>query len=279
MSTELAEDKNKGILLMAKRPEDYELNFLHQCTKDELEPLVGIILGTDDNGNIDRSGRISSSLESSDNFKKHYPDHTKYVDEIIEEIQTYGGNTFVNLFRGCGVTYHEILCDACDKLDVNYNKVQSTELIEEGLLCKVLRDMWAKLSDEEKKKLLAEVGGGHADIGGMADVALIALVRAGGFASFRIMLIVVNAIAKVILGRGLPLAANAALAKMLGVLAGPIGWAIAGVWTAFDIAAPAYRVTLPAVVYISALRKMKKEGANLSAEEKKEAGFPQEDVD
>jgi len=270
---------NQGETKMAKRPEDYELNFLHDCTKDELEPLVGIILGTDDKGNIDRTGRLSSTLESSENFKKNYPDHTKYVDEMIEEIQTFGGNTFVNLFRGCGVSYHEILCDACDKFKVNYNRVQGTELIEEGLLCKVLRDMWEKLSEDERKKLLAEVGGGRADIGGMADAALIALVRAGGFASYRIMLLVVNAIAKVILGRGLTAATNAALCKTLSVLAGPIGWAIAGVWAAFDIAAPAYRVTLPAVVYIAALRKMKKECASLSPEEKNAAGFSQENVD
>ena len=53
--------------------------------------------------------------------------------------------------------------------------------------------------------------------------------------------------------------------RTLHMLAGPIGWAIAGVWTAF------YRVTVPAAVYIAALRKMKKEGAALSAAERGEA--------
>ena len=256
---------------MAKRPEDYELDFLHQCTKEELAPLVGILLGTDKDGNIDLNGRISSALESTPAFRKHYPDHTKYVDEIIEEVQKYGGNALRNMVRGSGVTYHELLCDVCDKRKVNYNKVQRTEVIEEGLLCKVLSDAWSNLSDEEKATLLSEVGGGHANVGGVAAAALIALFRQGGFASYKLVITVVNAIAKAVLGRGLALGGNVVLAKAMCVLAGPIGWAIAGAWTAFDCAGPAYRVTVPAAVYIAALRKMKKEGAALSAAERGEA--------
>ncbi len=248
---------------MAKRPEDHELDFLHSCSKEELEPIVGAILGTDDDGNIDASGRISSELESSDAFKQFYPDHTQYVDEIIEELQKYGGNTLVNMFRKCGVSYHEVLCDVADKMSVNFNRLQDTEMIEEHLLEKVLREMWEKMSDEDKKKLLKEVGGGKAQLGGAGDAAFIALVRAGGFASYKIMLVVVNAIAKIILGRGLPIAVNAGLAQLLGVLAGPIGWSLAAVWTAFDIGAPAYRVTIPACVYIAALRKLKRDAASV----------------
>ena len=256
---------------MAKRPEDYELDFLHQCTKEELAPLVGIVLGTDKDGNIDLNGRISSALESTLAFRKHYPDHTKYVDEIIEEVQKYGGNAIVAIFRKTGVTYHELLCDVCDKCKVNYNKVQRTEVIEEGLLCKVLSDTWSKLSDEEKATLLSKVGGGHANVGGVAGAALIALFRRGGLASYRLVLIVVNTIAKAILGRGFTLLGNVMLVETLSVLAGPIGWAIAGAWMAIDCAGPAYRVTVPAAVYIAALRKMKKEGAALSAAERVEA--------
>lgn len=241
---------------MAKVPGDHDLDFLRQCTKEELEPLVGIILGTDDNGNIDRGGRISSELEQSSNFRKHWPDHTKYVDEIIEEIQTFGGNSFANAFRGHGVPYREVLTDVCDKQKVNYNGRSSIEQIEENLLCKVLREMWEKMSEEDRAKLLEEVGGGRADIGGMADAALIALFRAGGFASYKILLIMVNAIAKAILGRGLPLVVNAALCKWAAFWAGPVGWAIAGIWTALDLGGAAYRVTIPAAVYIAALRKL-----------------------
>ncbi|MFL9996938.1 hypothetical protein PQR34_37965 [Paraburkholderia sediminicola] len=38
------------------------------------------------------------------------------------------------MFRGGkGVTYKEVLCDVCDKLDVNYSKKSSVEMISESL--------------------------------------------------------------------------------------------------------------------------------------------------
>ncbi|MUU32146.1 hypothetical protein F7210_07185, partial [Helicobacter pylori] len=37
-------------------------------------------------------------------------------------------------------------------------------------------------------------------------------------------------------------------------LTGPVGWIITGVWTAIDIAGPAYRVTIPACIVVTTLR-------------------------
>ena len=240
---------------MAKRPEDYELNFLHSCTKEELEPLVGIILGTDGDGNIDRSGRVSSELDNSPAFRNYYPDHTKYVNEIIEEIQKYGGNSIINFFRGTGVSFHEVLCDAAEKMNVNFNSIQSTELIEEKLLEKVLTDTWEKMDEAQRSELLNAIG--RPNLGGIGASTLITIFRAGGFKSYQISLWIVNAIAKLILGRGISLAGNVIIARTLSILAGPIGWAISAVWTTFDVASTAYRVTIPACIYIAALRKMK----------------------
>ncbi|GAA8800604.1 hypothetical protein BTM150_04430 [Helicobacter pylori] len=51
-----------------------------------------------------------------------------------------------------------------------------------------------------------------------------------------------------------------ALKKTLGILAGPIGWAITGALVSINLAGPAYRVTVPACVLIVALRlKLKAE--------------------
>ena len=250
--------KNKEKKHMAKLPNDYELDFLKNCTKEELEPLVGAILGTDDNGNIDRSGRFSSELDNTPAFATHFPDHTKYVNEIIEEIQKYGGNTIANAWRGTGVSYHEVLCDAADKMKVNFNSAQTTQTIEDQLLAKVLEDAWEKMSEDERKKLIDEAGNVFgAKVGGIGAGVLIQIIRMGGFKSYQIALIVANAVAKAILGRGISFAGNIYLTRVLAVLAGPIGWAITAVWTAFDFASQAYRVTIPACIYIAALRKMK----------------------
>lgn len=243
---------------MAKLPNDYELDFLKTCTKDELEPLVGAILGTDGKGNIDRSGRFSSELDKKPAFTTHFPDHTKYVDEIIEEIQKYGGNTIANTVRGMGVSYHEVLCDVANKMKVNFNPTQTTQTIEDHLLAKVLEDAWEKMSEDERKKLIEEAGNVFGmKMGGIGAGVLVHIMRAGGFKTYQIALMVVNVIAKAILGHGLSFAGNIYLTRLIAVLAGPVGWIVTGVWTAFDIASQAYRVTIPACIYIAALRKMK----------------------
>lgn len=41
----------------------------------------------------------------------------------------------------------------------------------------------------------------------------------------------------------------------MAILTGPIGWVITGLLTAIDIAGAAYRVTIPAVINIAALRQ------------------------
>lgn len=47
-----------------------------------------------------------------------------------------------------------------------------------------------------------------------------------------------------------------ASARLFTVFAGPIGWVLSGLWTAFDIAGPAYRVTVPCTITIAYLRKV-----------------------
>jgi uncharacterized protein YaaW (UPF0174 family) len=250
---------------------DEHLEFLNTCTAEELDPLLDVILDKD------RSGRISSELDTSEEYKKYSPDHTKYTSEIVREIQKYGGNTVMNIFRGGeGVPYKEVLCDVCDHLKVNFNKRQSLKLIEEALLSKVLQQVWEEMSEEERAKVLEDVDYETHSAGGVTSATMIALFRAGGFTSYKIVLIIINAIWKLLFGRGLSLAANATIARTASIFAGPIGWAIAGVWTAFDIASPALRVTIPACIYIAGLRRMK-ETKVLNSNTPN--GFPQEEID
>ena len=82
------------------------------------------------------------------------------------------------------------------------------------------------------------------------------MFRAGGFKSYQLTLIIVNAVLKVLIGRGLPLVGNVILVRIANILTGPIGWVITGLWTAVDIAGPAYRVTIPAVIQIAYLRML-----------------------
>jgi uncharacterized protein YaaW (UPF0174 family) len=79
-------------------------------------------------------------------------------------------------------------------------------------------------------------------------------IRAGKFSAYQVAVIVANTVLKAVIGRGLPIVVNAALTRVMGVLAGPIGWVLTAIWTIVDIAGPAYRVTIPAVIYVAYLR-------------------------
>ncbi len=192
---------------------------------------------------------------------------------IAEELQRYGGNTFVNLFRDEGVLYKEALCDACDHLKVNYHEESPTSLIEKNMLSKLLKDSLEKMSGREIKELGHELGMTNIDkvIGENKQVliaSVLTLFKAGGSHSYALAVSVADAMVKKTLGHGLSsVVGKVALKKTLGILAGPIGWVITGALVSVNLAGPAYRVTVPACVLIAALRLKLK--AEQEANEKK----------
>lgn len=125
------------------------------------------------------------------------------------------------------------------------------------MLSSILQKSLEKMSDEEIRELCDELGVKNTNkLGKQAlSTAALTLFRMGGFKSYQLALIVANAVIKAIFQRGLSLGANAALTRGLSILTGPVGWIITGVWTAIDIAGPAYRVTVPACVLVVTLRK------------------------
>lgn len=236
---------------------DPDLEFLSTMSSKELNDLVYLL--THDK---DGSKRLTEHLTINDDYKRYYPEHSRYWKVIAEEIQLFGGNSFANLFRGGeGVLYREVLCDVCDKLKVEYNKRVSTKEIEQALMLKVLQVAIEKMSPEELKKLQNELGSSvKSSISSftpqMAYSAFSTVFRAGGFQSYVLIRAVVNVISKQLTGRGLSLAANAAIGRYFAAFTGPIGWAVTGIWTAYDIAGTAYRVTVPAVFQIIYLRSL-----------------------
>jgi len=245
---------------------DSDLEFLRNINSEDLNDLVFCLTH-------DKDGypRLTEELTQSDLYKAHYPDHQKYWHLIAAEIQRFGANTIMTFFRGGeGVLYKEVLMDVCDKLKVNYNKESSTERIENNLLMKILADSLKKMSPEELKELAESVG--IKNVGSMKAEAFVglfqAVFRAGGFRSYQLTVIIANAVLEALIGRGLSVAGNATLTRTMAILTGPIGWVITGVWTALDIAGPAYRVTIPAVIQVATLRQK-----SLYEEQAKEISF------
>lgn len=177
---------------------------------------------------------------------------------IAAEIQCFGANSFATIFRGGkGVPYKEVLTDVCEKMKVNFNKDSSVEVIEQNLLMKILKDSLEKMSMAEVRQLAESLGVKNFNVvtaetlvGGFQTI-----FKLGGFKSYQLTVIIVNAVMKALIGRGLSFAATGTLMRAASVLTGPIGWAITGIWTAVDLAGAAYRVTLPAVIQVAFLRQ------------------------
>ncbi len=230
---------------------DPDLEFLKNVPSANLNELVDY-LTKDKDGNL----RLTEELTDNSRYKSDCPDHHQYWDLIAAELQYFGANTIATILRGGeGVPYREILTDVCNKMKVNYNQAARVGAIEMNLLMKVLTDSMEKMSPDDLKAVVEELNLNTTDFTGPAvAAALQGAVFYSGFAAYQMATIVANAVAKQLLGRGLTIAANATLTRTIGMFAGPIGWALTGLWTIIIIAGPAYRVTIPAVIQVAYLR-------------------------
>ncbi len=229
---------------------DDDLEFLSKCSSTDLSILYNVLTR-----NKKGARRFTESLTADERVIKNYPDHSLYWDSIAAEVQHFGGNTFANTFRGCGVLYKKILRMVCRRYKVKYDSSLSTGQNELRLLVQILSKSAEKMSKEE---LIALVEGLNLKTTNFSKAGVLAALQTGieygGFAAYRATVIVANSVAKAILGRGLTLAANAMLTRSIGILAGPIGWTITTAWAFYDIAGPAYRVIIPAVIEVAYLR-------------------------
>lgn len=229
---------------------DKDLEFLRDANDEMFAVFVETMI---------EKGGFSEFITISEEYKKYGKDYKKYIGTIIEEFLAYGSNTFLNIFGNYN-SYKKILCDVAEKLKVNFNEKQSVENIEEKVLEKVLEKAIEEMSPQERAELdglakQAKSNYGSINVGAEASFIFINIFRAGGFASYKLTVIIVNAIAKAILGRGLSLAGNAALTRAMSIFAGPIGLAITAIWSLIDIAGTAYRVTIPCTILIAAMRR------------------------
>ena len=255
---------------------DADLEFLGQCSDEQLRELADILM-KDEDGKL----RYTEEITKTKEYKIYEHRYSRYWKILAGELQLFGGNSVVNnIFRfGRGVKYDEILNDVLDKINVPYNKSLNILTKEDKLIEKIFSDMLKNMPEEKKMELVKDMDLKVTGFGNQAIMAAVqAGIRAGGFLSYQITVIVANYIARLLLGRGLTLATNAALTKGLSLFIGPIGWVVTGVWTAFDITGPAMRVTLPACVIVAFLRKTtlletKKNEKKYEEEEKMEEDF------
>lgn len=220
------------------------LDILTACSNEDLQPLVDIIEKTE-----------THTLGAYTNYTNYKNNPQKYVEAIYSEIREFGGNTFANLFRGEGVPYKEVVQDVAQNLKVA-DRSSDLIVLERQVLAKVLESAFENLTEKEREELFSELD--------MKDIDPSIFSSLSSFKGPALTAILVKSpllmqqIIKILVCFGAKTAAKTAGrfigGRALSILAGPVGWVIGGVWTAFDIAAPATRVTIPCVVHIAAIR-------------------------
>ena len=225
---------------------DKDLNpVLDKANKKELGVLHDIIMT-----------KLSETLSTEDAYKRHYPDHTQYADLIAKEIRDFSGNSITNVYRGKGPPYREIVCDVAKVINAPFSRAAAINEIETSILATILAKAFEKMSEEGRLVLFNQISSlNRSRLQGGSLVAFQLVFNAGGFASYQLMLIVVNAVVKGAIGRGLPFVANAALARVMRIATGPVGWALTSILAVIQIPGPSYKVTIPGVAYIAMLRK------------------------
>lgn len=232
---------------------DIDLTFLQHSANDDLRVLCDI-LAKDKDGEY----RFSEQLTNTDGYISCYPNNMKGMwQDVAAELQRFGGNTFLNLYRyGRGPSYESIVHDVCKKMDVkDIGEHDTAEEMEQKLLCRMTEKMVDKLSDEEIKQIMLDLnieGRSYTKQGLMAALLVARTVNKRLFCY--IIQYITRLVTDLLIGRGILMAGWGLLSRGTQLLFGPVGWVICGAWTAWDIAGPAYRVTVPAVLQVAYMR-------------------------
>lgn len=231
--------------------EDRDLKFLANCKNEDLKTLVDMMTH-DKDGNV----RLSESLTTTDAYLNCYPYKLSNMwQSIAGELQRFGGNTIANACRGEGVCYRIILKDVCKKMKVYFSDFDSTEKLEKSLLEKMCSDAIGNMSEKELLEMSESLDLPTKNPKKYMIVAALQLaIRRGGALFARIAVYISQMIAKMVLGRGAMMVGTNILNKTFGLIMGPIGWIITAGWAIYDIASPAYRVTIPCVLQVACMR-------------------------
>lgn len=121
---------------------DEDLVFLKDVNSNDLNKLVEIL-----------TKPKTEELTKKDIYKEFVPNHNIYWEEIIAEMQHFGGNTIANIARGKGVKYLEILQDVCKAFDIKLEFENPTLDFDNSILSKVVTKVIEKVTNFNQKSV------------------------------------------------------------------------------------------------------------------------------
>lgn len=217
---------------------------LDEFTNEELEVIVKLI--------VDK-GWQTENLSKDEVYKKYYPDHRKYLDKIKTELSLMGGNTIANIARfilkkNSNVSYREMLKDVCTKMNIKYEQSDTDRDLENCLLATVLTRAFDKLTRTGKDFIFEQMGRN----------SFYHIFREDEQNAYELSILIANTLVKMEIGKNLKKADEiAVLLDKLKNLVVQVSYILTNTDKTIDIAGPAYRVTLPAIIYIAAMKRIK----------------------
>lgn len=233
------------------RPDD-DLAFLQYCREDDIRNLAAYLM-------FDKDGekRTASEIGSEPLFTKlqGQPDQWRRCWQLVAgELQHFGGDSIVNLFRRQGVLYKEMLSDVCDRTGVKYDSKASAYTIENQLIESLVEKCWEQMSPEQKRSTAEEMNL-EGSLGAVPLTAILNAIRAGGMGSLQWSSWLAQSARSSFgnaIGVGLGGAAALVGGRAVAVIAGPLA---ALAVTIPLLSGTAYRVTIPAVIQIAYMRR------------------------
>ena len=226
---------------------------LQAASNEELEPLVEFI----------KSPQGSPNLAQSADFKRFYPDHTRYTHVLSHEIRALGGHSVANLLRrGQGPSYRTIVCDVAKKMKVNFDEdSDAIAVIEHKLLAHILRNLYQNMNEEQKALFVSEVkqyqaNDSHAVVAAVekADLQTLnpkAMVLLSSFVANTIEHIMgFTSALSTMVGTTL----NQSLQRLLKLIVQPLSWLSHLLSSLTELGGPSYKATVPCVLHIAMLR-------------------------
>lgn len=255
---------------------DKDLEFLGTMDNEDLDDLVALLVAFSDKTDeiLQVFKGFEGTLPSSIVFKQYYPNHKKYLEEIIEEIKAHAVSIFrykvistkkekghISLFP-CSITesfdtqslyqtglipgledsdstlsnfYKAMLVCVCEILRVDYEENSEVESLEELLLRNILQDAMDRMPREKIQEFAEELGVEIQDKGGKKthwiESIMQSTIEEGGFAQYKLALIVANTIVEEALKHGLTLVTDEVM-DTLHKFSTPINTALDAIWTA-----------------------------------------------
>jgi len=205
--------------------------------------------------------------------------------KLQKAISREGGHGIVNMFRGQGTGYLDIVDDVASALKVHgltpYYKVSKfdeidllkaaefdeyqaqikgikyAEKAEEKIILKLLEKIYEKLDTKDKEAFDKQIADVTKEYGSSSSkvltgsAGLLVLGNLGGFATYTFLTSALSTLSFGALGFGAYTAATSALSVLLG----PIGWAGLGLASIFAVGKPEYKKLIPIIAIIGTIRQ------------------------